>query len=255
MPPCGYEITWLTAEAGQFLSGLNYYGDGDFLSSYEREKLSGIRFTRRSSDYLLGRRAAKTLLRRTCPDLAQIPESTITIDNTPDGAPIIGVEGMDHYPGCLSITHRRNLALAAYCSAPECRIGIDLEIIEERHESFLLDYFTQREITVISSRHGEERWMWMNLAWSMKEAVLKALGTGLRLDTRSIEVGLAPGFINLDDFPLQWHVIPLRSTHIPEGSVCGWWQQRGELIFTLAAICSRGKNLNPDEFRLIELRI
>lgn len=254
MTPCRYVITWLTVEAGQYLSGLNYHGNGDFLSPQERERLAGMRFSRRISGWLLGRRAAKTLLRRACPDLAHIPETAITIANNPAGAPYIQVDGQDPYPGCLSITHRRNLALAAYCSTPGWGIGIDLEVIEEREDSFLLDYFTPGEIATARTCQGEgARSLWITLAWSAKESALKALGTGLRLDTRSIEVAPAPGLSVCSSPDLQWGALTLRSDQFPDGSGCAWWQQRGDCVLTVAAISADGEVLDPDEICLVEI--
>ena len=254
MPSRGPIITWLTVEAGQYLSGLNFQGDGDFLSPHEREKFAGLRFSRRISGWLLGRRAAKTLLKSTCPDLAYIPETAITIANNPAGAPCIQVDGRDHYPGCLSITHRRNLALAAYCPSPGWKIGIDLEIVEDRHESFLLDYFTPAEVAAAHACAGESRSLWITLAWSVKESALKALGTGLRLDTRSIEVGSAPGLNQQPGTqPPGWQKISLSSDLFPAGSGCAWWQQRGDFVLTVAVISPDGKAITQNDICLLEL--
>ncbi len=253
MSPCSHIVTWLTVEAGQFLSGLNAHGDADFLSPEERQKLSTLRFSNRSSSWLLGRRAAKTLLRRACPDLTYLPETAITIANEPSGAPVIQVDGRQSYPGCLSITHRLNLALAAYCPTPGWRVGIDLEQVEARHESFLHDFFTPGEVETARACRGELHALWITLAWSVKESVLKALGAGLRLDTRSVEVGLADGLENSVQRPAQWQDVTVRSPLFQDGCCRVWWQPRDGFILTLAVLAPDARPLPPDDVCLIEL--
>lgn len=255
MSPCGQIVTWLSIEAGQFLSGLNACGGEDFLSPQEREKLAALRFSRRSADWLLGRRAAKSLLRRACPDLGRLPERAITIANEPSGAPVIHVDGLPGYPGCLSITHRRSTALAAYCPTPGWRLGIDLEQVEDRHESFLFDYFTPAEIETALACRGELHALWITLAWSVKEAVFKALGTGLRLDTRSVEVGAAEGLEHDPRHPTDWQPVPLRSSLFKDGCCRAWWQPRNGFVLTLAVLSPDDQPLPSDEVCLIELSV
>lgn len=253
MTSCGHTVSWLIIEAGQFLSGLNANGEADFLSPAERQKLSTLRFSRRSSDWLLGRRAAKTLLRRACPDLAKLPETAITIANEPSGAPIIQVVGRQNYPGCLSITHRRSMALAAYCPTPGYQVGIDLEQVEARHEGFLLDFFTPNEIDTARACRGELHPLWVTLAWSMKESVLKALGVGLRLDTRSVEVGAVDGFEDLARLSAQWQPVPLRSSLLEDGCCRAWWQPRDGFVITLAVLAPSAQS--PEDICLVEVTV
>lgn len=71
-------------------------------------------------------------------------------------------------------------------------MGCDLELIEARIPGFVGDFFTATEQRLIDSRPaGDERDMAANLVWSAKESALKVLRTGLRRDTRTLEVTVA----------------------------------------------------------------
>jgi phosphopantetheine--protein transferase-like protein len=63
------------------------------------------------------------------------------------------------------------------------RVGIDLEQIEERHPAFLDEWFSEDERNLFAGDAAL-----ITTAWAAKEAVLKALGRGMALDPRQIEV-------------------------------------------------------------------
>ena len=73
-------------------------------------------------------------------------------------------------------------------AAPHTALGCDLEEIEPRSAGFVADYFTQREAAAVAAVPATARDIAVNLLWSAKEAVLKARRTGLRSDTRSVEL-------------------------------------------------------------------
>jgi phosphopantetheine--protein transferase-like protein len=108
------------------------------------------------------------------------------------------------------------MAAAAYFDRAGCAVGIDLELVEPRAENFIQDFFTKSEAEYALNLEGEARNEWVTLAWSAKEAVLKAWQKGLRVDTRAIELILGErqpgqnGWTRLDyrsnrkDFPACW---------------------------------------------------
>jgi hypothetical protein len=65
------------------------------------------------------------------------------------------------------------------------------------------------------------------LVWSAKESALKALGVGLRLDTREIEVELPGG-----DSSNGWHPLVVRC---PEQVLRGWWRPDADRVITIVA--------------------
>jgi 4'-phosphopantetheinyl transferase len=84
-------------------------------------------------------------------------------------------------PCALSITHSRELAVAAVTAGGH--LGIDLEYVSPRPPAFLDEAFTAAEQSWLRRCEGllgrtpEERW---NLGWCIKEALVKCSGQGLR---------------------------------------------------------------------------
>jgi len=203
------EIFWIIGEGGRIAPSLL----SEALSPLERPKWERMHVPKRAKEWLLGRWTAKRLL--TSPGLPWEgqPFNDLTIENAPEGAPYVANSDV---PGCISLSHRAEMAAAAYFDRAGCAVGIDLELIEPRAENFIRDFFTETEADYALSLEGQVRDQWVTLAWSAKEAVLKAWQKGLRVDTRAVE--LIPGVeqtgqkgwarlsyrSNRDDFPACW---------------------------------------------------
>ncbi len=157
------------------------------LSPSELTKFSAFRFPKRQKEWLQGRWAAKALA-HSLPAYRVTPLDQIEILNTPEGAPFLQVQGQAARADCLTISHSGHLALCALASGPGFRVGADLEKIEPRTETFILDYFTPAECQLVEAVSAESRAVLVTLIWSAKEAMLKALGVGLHWDTRMVEV-------------------------------------------------------------------
>jgi 4'-phosphopantetheinyl transferase len=104
-------------------------------------------------------------------------------------------------------------------------VGCDLEVVEPRSTQFVADWFTPLERDVVY-RSGEPD-LYANLVWSAKESALKVLRTGLRRDTRSVEVRL------LADERDGWNRMEVHS--VEGGAFTGWWRRAGAFVFTYAA--------------------
>jgi 4'-phosphopantetheinyl transferase len=194
-----------------------------------------MRFPKRRREWLLGRWTAKNLLRLCDPACAGLSLADITVENEPAGAPYLLIKAGQRWPGSLSLSHRDDLALCALTLQPGRSIGIDLEKIEPRSEEFILDYFTPAEIERIAACPPEQHERWVALTWSIKEAMLKLAGIGLRLDTRKIELVRADGF----NGPAYagWQAAEVSSPELPwtgELSTC-WQLYAGVYVLTLAA--------------------
>ncbi|MBV9608961.1 MAG: 4'-phosphopantetheinyl transferase superfamily protein, partial [Acidobacteria bacterium] len=115
---------------------------------------------------------------------------TIEIVATPSGAPEVFVSGklLDI---AISITHSGDTAACAL-SGSGTALGCDIEQIEPRSNSFLEDYFTVEEQSLLRRSNPTDQWRLAALLWSAKESTLKALRVGLRLDTRCVRVTLEP---------------------------------------------------------------
>jgi 4'-phosphopantetheinyl transferase len=205
----------------------------DFLSVEEKKRLSELRFQKRRLDWLRGRWTAKKLLLQADPACGGLPIQAIQVANEPEGAPYLLIEGSRRYPWTLSISHCGPYAL---CALAENRMGCDLEHIERRPDIFVEDFFTRTEVQrVRDSPQGELRSILVNLVWSMKEAVLKSIGKGLRLDTRMVEVD-PPHDLSLEEaLEPGWKPVQVLSPAISQ-PIAAWWQLKNDYVLTLAVI-------------------
>lgn len=216
----------------------------DLLSEAELQKLAQMRFARRREEWLLGRWTAKRLLAAAVPALAGTLPIKWTIANEADGQPYVLI-GHQRLAGCLSISHRGGQAVCAWTSAQGVGLGIDLECIEPRSPAFVSDYFTAAEQALIAGAARERDAV---LVWSTKEAMLKALGRGLRLDTRAVEVLRIADHEESDG----WRGLTVRCPSRPELDWWAGWTPTGEFLITLA-VC--GQALNFSALHVQELRV
>ncbi|HWQ04000.1 MAG TPA: 4'-phosphopantetheinyl transferase superfamily protein [Longilinea sp.] len=202
---------------------------GEFLSPGEVEKYSKLRFPQRRADWLLGRWTAKQLLHTSVEQLSGLHFAEWTVANEGDGRPYASLSGR-RLPGCLSISHRGGQAVCAWSSNAHIGLGIDLEIIEPRTNAFIQDYLTDAEQILAAGRQREGDAV---LIWSAKEAMLKAMGTGLRLDTRSVEVMR----IGNNETLAKWYALEVHSRVQEEFRWWAGWQTAAETVLTLA-VCT-----------------
>lgn len=195
----------------------------------ERERWSAMRSPYRRDDFRLGRWTAKQALVAWLGGDVDFPR--LEIAASPNGAPVARLDG-EPLPVGLAISHRAQYALAAVAAA-EVRLGCDLERIEERTAAFVRDFFTARESAAWEGLDEAQRPILANLVWSAKESVLKALGVGLRADTREveIEVELGSDALATDD---GWRRFAARCT-ASHGAFAGWWRRDGDLVLTIVA--------------------
>ena len=97
-------------------------------------------------------------------------------------------------------------------------VGCDVELVEPRRTSFVDTFFTEAERERVQRAAAEYRDLLVTMIWSAKESTLKALRTGLRVDTRSVEViddGKGHGqawdvartvYGNTDEFSCLWRL-------------------------------------------------
>jgi 4'-phosphopantetheinyl transferase len=221
-------IYWMLVDASQTPAE-----PGGILSASELAKFSAFHFPKRRDEWLLGRWAAKSLP-HSLPKYQDYPLDQIEILNTPEGAPYIQVPGGNREQCCLSLSHSGQLAVCTLTVDQGLRVGVDLEKIETRTETFVLDYFTATERRLVEALAGETRAEAVTLIWSTKESMLKALKVGLRQDTRSVEVRGLEGVPYAHKSNFTWNKIEVGEPN-PEGRAwSAWWQRRDQYILTLA---------------------
>lgn len=218
--------------------GLGEVGDDDaWLSVAEAERLASFRFEKRRSETRMGRWTAKCAVGRFLglPVEEWIAGASaelrrIGIHNAPGGKPHALLD--DHPAGVsISMTDRADWAVCLVAGDPTISVGCDLEIVEPRSAAFVADWFTGPERDLIATADPSEHPLLANLVWSAKESALKVLGTGLRRDTRSVEVRLGSETID------GWQPLEVVSLDADDDGAAfpGWWRRFGSFVLTCTA--------------------
>lgn len=230
-------IAWLLQ------SGADLPADDVWLAPAERETQDRLRLPPRRAQWRLGRWTAKVALARWL-DLPRGAFARLELRVAADGAPEPWADGAP-LPMVLSLSHCGEQGLVALADAP-LALGADLERVEARSAAFVRDYFTateQRWLAAAALAGGAEALAERaTLLWSAKESALKALRTGLRRDTRSVEVTVTPSApaargsapAAAEGAAAAW--APL-AVHDLEGArqLNGAWRRSGEQVLTVVA--------------------
>jgi 4'-phosphopantetheinyl transferase len=219
------DIFWLMQNAAQVPRG------NDWLSANEAIRLEEMCFVKRRLDWRLGRWTAKLALAvwLNMP-MDQLSLATIEIHSTPSGVPE-AILGHRSDKATISLSHRAGAAICAL--APYgVELGCDLEVIEPRSDTFVKEFLTDEEQSFLAQAAISDRYLLTALAWSAKESTLKAVGAGLRLDTRTVAVDLSMFKAPVSDVS-RWN--PLRVCQNGSRVFEGWWRQDGTLLQTLVA--------------------
>lgn len=222
------EISWLL----QHISDVPR--TDDWLSPAERDVLQQFWVPKRIREWRLGRWTAKRALARAGvgdvqdANLASLARISIRVTDTGKPCAFLDDRKSDWL---ISLSHSGEHGACAVARGPAA-LGCDLETIGRRGEEFVVDWFTDGERSIVDrAAAGSERSRIVTLVWSAKESALKALGVGLRLDTREVRV-------DLNEEPLRSPVsdtwAPLL-VHAPDHILRGWWRGDDERVLTVVA--------------------
>ncbi|MBY0356818.1 MAG: polyketide synthase dehydratase domain-containing protein [Candidatus Obscuribacterales bacterium] len=166
----------------------------DYLLS-AKERITWNAFGNRNKrrvDWLLGRITAKDAVRkllRTSFNLHLCP-ADIEIETNSDGPPTVSgawLNTVDWLPQ-ISISHSEGIAVAIASKPGKLRPGLDIEAVRKREEGFAQIAFTKKEQAYLSCLAENERIFWETRLWTAKEAVAKAVGTGMRGNPHNFEM-------------------------------------------------------------------
>jgi 4'-phosphopantetheinyl transferase len=239
------EIYWFEQIAADVPAG------EDWLSATEADHLHKLRFAKRRADWLLGRWTAKNAVAM----FLGIPREPLTLHSVeirPDssGAPKVFLENASAEVA-ISLSHRSGVGMCAVAPAG-VSLGCDLETIEPHGDAFPVDYFTAEEQALVTRAPTIlESLRSVTLLWSAKESALKALGEGLRLDTRSVVVRLPEPFetpvecrhnflptsvFRNPSLPRDVNWRPLQVHYGQNVIFRGWWSQSAFFLRTLVSL-------------------
>ncbi len=158
------------------------------LSDDERARADRYRFPEHRRRFIVRRGVLRTILARY---LGTSP-GTLRFQYTSHGKPsLAGGTG----PAAIefNLAHSAELALVAVTRGKP--VGVDLERTDARDDRDRIaeEFFCAAEAEALRSLPPEVRTAAFFNCWTRKEAVLKALGTGLSLPLKDVEVSIAPG--------------------------------------------------------------
>ena len=167
------------------------------LSPPEREEWRRLKAPlRREIPWLLGRAAAKDALRHHFQRTAglRFAAADLMIRNEDTGRPVLDGIWRGNLPGRpeISISHTDGMVVAiAGGTEDDARVGVDAEKIRTPSQDLLDGAFSDADLALLPSgtRESEsQRSEWVFRFWCAKEAVGKALGSGVSLDPREFAV-------------------------------------------------------------------
>jgi 4'-phosphopantetheinyl transferase len=195
--------------------------------SAREQALIGPRATeKRREDFVRGRWIAKHLLAAGRP--GSRPDDYVILPDTL-GAPVVYDDSLTVLPVSLSISHTAGLAAAAVGEEP-ARVGVDVERLIDEPTAIVEEYFTREERALCSGSGGGAIRARATAIWSVKEALMKAMGEGLRIPAQAVgvtalseerdgwakaEVFVRPG----DPVPRAW--VRMRHDHVLVLAVTG----------------------------------
>ena len=203
-------------------------GHRNWLTPNERARCDAFRFEKRRLDWLLGRWTAKQARLH----VEKLPEPDIgrfEVASADDGAPLPLLDG-ERFEIGLSLSHSNDRALCAV-SRDVPTLGCDIEFVEPRSRKFVSTFFTAAERECVDNTSPELRDTLTTMIWSAKESTLKALGTGLKADTRRVEV--IPGELPTGD---DWNCVDVVSAD--DGRFGCFWRRDGQFVLTVSATIS-----------------
>jgi len=178
----------------------------------------------------------------------------------PEARLVAGFAPGQRLPISVSISHAEGHALCAATwsetaerGASRRTLGVDLGLVEPRSRQFVGTFFTDEERSAVHDALESERDLHANVVWCAKEAVLKALGVGLTVDTLQLSCRAERAAAD----PAEWPIAPAGNewrTFVAAcspalvaggGTIRGVWRSFGGFVAALAATDHKPKAAAP----------
>ena len=181
------------------------------LSSAELGRASRFVFERDRRRHLAAHCALRYLLGRRTGSAPQ----ALDFGHGPFGKPHLA-----GFPECrFNMSHSADLALIVIGESAE--VGVDLEVLRPMSDATALaeQHFTANECAALAAVPAEERDRAFLECWVRKEAVLKAIGSGLSIEPHTFEVGVAPDVRSIGAERFGGRRVQLHSLRLGAGEV------------------------------------
>jgi len=154
------------------------------LPACERQRAARLRFERDRRRFI----ASRALLRALLAQRLAIPPEQIALVYGKYGKPALARHQLQ-----FNLSHSGDYT--AYAFACDCEIGIDIEEVRSIPEADAIAarIFSRSEQDAYAALPADARSLGFFGCWTRKEAVVKALGEGLRMPLDQFDVSLAPG--------------------------------------------------------------
>ncbi len=160
------------------------------LSDAERARYRRFHFARDARDYA----AAHALLRHTLSGLGGRAPDCWRFDAPANGKPFLVHE--DAFRAEFSLSHTHGMVACAVTTDPDAGgIGVDVECIDRDVDAgdIAARFFAPAESAHLARLNGKERPDRFFDLWTLKEALVKALGVGLAASLSSLAFTIGPG--------------------------------------------------------------
>ncbi|MDD9981543.1 MAG: 4'-phosphopantetheinyl transferase superfamily protein [Gammaproteobacteria bacterium] len=158
-----------------------------WLDRAENDRLHRFRIERPRRDFALCRAA----LRANLCDLLECTNDRLSFEYREHGKPFALVDGQPASLG-FNVSHSAPHGLIAFAPArsPRRRIGVDAEVRrpDRDFDGIAERVYGSRERTALAAAWGEDKVRLFYRLWTLKEAIIKALGTGFTFNPSRFEV-------------------------------------------------------------------
>jgi phosphopantetheinyl transferase len=195
-----YPLCGAVVELPEIYMNLDQYTNTLF-TGREQESIYGISNRKRRASRIAGRIAARKALIRFDSGRFSEEYGSIEILNDEKGMPYLS----KNKDMTITISHSGNIAIAVVSKR---KIGVDIEMIDKRPESFIQCFFEPSEQKWIRELNDYKDHR-ANYLWTRKEAVSKLLGLGGEIPFRSISVLDSDSSFTFDSHFLNRYCISL----------------------------------------------